>query len=88
MIVRILGEGRYDVPDAQMPAIEQRDATLVEALEAGDDDAFGSALGELIAAVRTAGTAVPPEDLATSQLVVPHEGSTLAEVRALLEEGA
>jgi len=30
MVVRILGEGRYDVPDADIPAIEQLDAQLNE----------------------------------------------------------
>ena len=28
MIVRILGEGRYEVPEADLPAIEQLDAAL------------------------------------------------------------
>ena len=40
MIVRILGEGRYDVPDADMPAIEQLDAQLTDALDRGDEAEF------------------------------------------------
>ena len=86
MIVRILGEGRYDVPDADLPAIEQLDAVLVDALERKDDAAFAGALADVIGAVRHSGTHLDHEDLRTSELVVPHEGSTLAEVAALLDE--
>jgi len=88
VIVRILGEGRYDVPEADLPAIEQLDAALVDAMERGDDAAFSGALADLIGQVRHTGALLPADDVQTSELAVPHEGSTLAEVRALLAEGA
>jgi len=88
MVVRILGEGRYDVPDADIPAIEQLDAQLADALERGDETEFASTLADLIGQVRHTGTLVAPDDLRTSSLAVPHEGSTLAEVRSLLAEEA
>jgi hypothetical protein len=86
MIVRILGEGRYEVPDADLPAIEQLDAALVDALERGDEAAFAGALADLTGEVRHTGTPVPEDDLRTSGLAVPHPGSTLGEVKALLAE--
>ncbi|HUI02489.1 MAG TPA: hypothetical protein VLZ77_03025 [Acidimicrobiales bacterium] len=86
MIVRILGEGRYEVPEGDLPAIEQLDATLVDAMERGDEAAFSGTLADLIGQVRHTGTLLPADDLRTSELAVPHEGSTLAEVRALLAE--
>lgn len=88
MIVRILGEGRYDVPDADLPAIEQLDAVLADALDRGDESAFAGALADLIGEVRHSGTRLEHDDVRTSGLVVPHEGSTVAEVQALLSEGA
>jgi hypothetical protein len=87
MIVRILGEGRYDVPDADMPAVEQLDAQLVDAMDRGDETEFSSTLADLIGQVRHTGTLLAPDDVRTSSQVVPHEGSTLEEVRALLAEG-
>ena len=87
MIVRILGEGRFDVPEGDLPAIEQLDASLVDAMERGDEAAFSGTLADLIGLVRHTGTLLPADDLQTSELAVPHEGSTLAEVRALLAEG-
>jgi hypothetical protein len=86
VIVRILGEGRYDVPEADLPAIEQLDATLVDAMDRGDEAAFSGALADLIGQVRHTGTLLPADDLQTSELAVPHEGSTLDEVRALLAQ--
>jgi hypothetical protein len=88
MIVRILGEGRYDVPEADMPAIEQLDAQLVDAMDRGDEVEFESTLADLIGQVRHTGTLVAPDDLRTSTQVVPHEGSTLEEVQKLLAEEA
>ncbi len=86
MIVRILGEGLYEVPDADIPAIEQLDEVLVDALDRGDEPAFAGALADLVGEVRHSGKKLADDHLATSEMVVPHEGSTVAEVRALLAE--
>jgi hypothetical protein len=86
VIVRILGEGRYEVPDADLQAIEQLDSRLEEAIDRGDESSFSGTLADLIAEVRNTGKLVSPDDLRTSGLAVPHEGSTLSEVRALLAE--
>jgi len=86
MIVRILGEGRFDVPEADMPAIEQLDAQLTDALDRDDEAEFTSTLADLLGEVRHCGTPLPADDLQTSGLVVPHPGSTLSEVKGLLTE--
>ncbi|HEY7948333.1 MAG TPA: hypothetical protein VID75_11715 [Acidimicrobiales bacterium] len=88
MIVRILGEGRYDVAEAEMPGIEKLDATLTDAMDKNDEAAFDATLAELISQIRRVGTHLEPDDLQTSGLVVPHEGSSLAEVKTLLSEEA
>ena len=88
MIVRILGEGHYEVPEADMPAVEQLDAELTDALDRGDDTAFASALSDLVGQIHHTGVLLPPDDLQPSGLVVPHPGSTLSEVRELLAEGS
>jgi hypothetical protein len=88
VIVRIMGEGRFEVPDAELAGIERLDAALVDALDRGDDAAFGTALAALVEAVRAHGTPLAADDFRTSALVVPHPGASLAEVQALLTEGA
>ncbi|HXQ59906.1 MAG TPA: hypothetical protein VN799_07395 [Acidimicrobiales bacterium] len=88
MIVRILGEGRYDVPAGEMAAVERLDAQLTDAMDRDDEAAFDATLAELIGEIRRVGAHLPPDDLQTSGLVVPHDGSSLAEVKTLLSEEA
>lgn len=88
MIIRVLNERQYDVPDAELDRLNSLDTHLQTAAEAGDEVAFDRALGDLLAAVRSAGSPVPDETLTTSALVLPAEGTSLAEVGALLgDEG-
>jgi hypothetical protein len=84
MIVRILGEAQYELDDSSAEDLEHLDARLNKAIEDGDEAGFGSALAELITKVRTSGTAVDPSRFVPSELTVPHEGSTVSEVRELL----
>ncbi len=88
MIVRILGEGQFDVPDAALEELNELDEALVSAVESGDTEAFNRALGELLAGVRTAATPHAGDALDSSDLILPGPDSSLAEVRALLgDEG-
>lgn len=88
MIVRILGEGRYEIPDADLPAVEEIDSVLVDAVDRSDEAAFAAALADLIGQVRHVGSRLDHDDTRTSEMVVPHEGSTLEEVKGLLAEEA
>ncbi len=85
MIVRILGEGQYELADSAASELEALDAGLNKALESGDEGDFAQVLSRLINKVRTSGTEVDPGRFVPSELTVPHEGSTLAEVRELLD---
>ena len=87
MIVRILGDGMYEVPEADLPTLERLDDQMGEAIDRVDEAAFARVLAELIGQVRHLGTSVPASDVEPpSDLVVPHEGSTLHEVKTLLEQ--
>ena len=52
MIVRILGEGQFDVPDADRATIEELGDVLTAAVDGHDEGAFTSSLAALIDAVR------------------------------------
>ncbi|MGH3913577.1 MAG: PspA-associated protein PspAA [Pseudonocardiaceae bacterium] len=84
MIVRILGEGQFDVPDTALDELNELDEALVTAIESGDSDAFARALGELLANVRTAATPHAADALDSSDLILPGPDSSLSEVQALL----
>jgi hypothetical protein len=84
MIIRILSEGQFDVPDSAVNGLNELDGSLEAAIEAGDESTFKSALSALLDGVRKAGEPVALDSLVPSALVLPHSEASLAEVRDLL----
>jgi hypothetical protein len=84
VIVRILSEGQFDVDEAHLAHIEELDEAMFAAIEGDDEEAFNKALEGVLEAVRTEGKPVDPDEILPSDLVVPHAGATLAEIRTLL----
>lgn len=87
MIVRILGDRLYELKQPDLAGIEALDSAMDAALKEGDEESFSTALSELISKVRSDSLALPDDDDRTSDLVVPHEGATLQEVRDMLDAG-
>lgn len=85
MIVRILGEGQYRLDDAHHAQLAPLDVELGDAVEKDDNARFQATLSGALALVRT-GTLVPADTLEQSDLILPHEGASLDEVRKLLTE--
>ena len=88
MIVRILGEGQYLVPDGDRGALEELDTKVAEAVDNADEAAFGPALAALSAAVRRLGGPLADDKFAPSDLVVPFPDATLTETKGLLADSA
>ena len=86
MIIRILGEGQYDVADHALDRLNELDATLEAAVETGDEAAFSSALVELLEGVRTVGVAHPADSLDESDLILPPADATIEQVRQMLND--
>ncbi|MXM62781.1 hypothetical protein GR925_04825 [Streptomyces sp. HUCO-GS316] len=84
MIMRILGEGQYDIADTHLDKLNELDAVLQSAAVSGDERAFATGLRALLDAVRALGTPLPADTLAPSDLILPDEGTSLHEVQALL----
>ncbi|MEI2641117.1 MAG: hypothetical protein U0R28_00805 [Candidatus Nanopelagicales bacterium] len=84
MIIRIMGEGQYTVPDEVVERLNELDDALDAAL--ADDQAFPSALAALLEAVREEGEPLADEELVSSDVVLPAAEATVAEVRALLTD--
>jgi hypothetical protein len=84
VIVRILTEGQWEVPEDRIDGLNELDADLEKAVEAGDDESFSQALQALLQAVRTGGSRVPDDSLVDSDLILPPSDATIEEVRDLL----
>jgi hypothetical protein len=88
VIVRIMGEGQYDLADGHVNALNHLDGQIEKAVEDGDEETFRAGLDELLAAIRVAGRQLPDDALLDSDLILPPADATLEEVRELLgDEG-
>jgi hypothetical protein len=86
MIVRIMGEGQWQLDDAHGDVLNSLDAGLESAVESGDQEAFSAALDDLLAKVRAIGTPLPDDSLEPSDAVLPAAGSAIDDVRLLLAD--
>lgn len=86
MIIRILGEGQRELADQHVPELNRLDDALAEAVNAGDESTYREALAALLHRVRDLGIPLPDQRLVPSDAILPGEGSSLTEVRALLGE--
>jgi PspA-Associated protein len=86
MIVRILGEGQLDVADSATGELNELDAALEKAVNAGDESAFRPALTALLDRVRALGSPLATDILEPSDLILPPADADLEEVRGMLTE--
>ncbi|MFZ2504111.1 MAG: hypothetical protein WAW88_15740 [Nocardioides sp.] len=86
MIVRILGEGQFDVSEAATDRLNSLDAAVEAAVEAGDEAAFSAALHQLLEAVRSAGVPHDQEALDSSDVILPPADASIDEVRDLMAD--
>ncbi len=82
MIVRISGEGQYDLADSESGPLNELESAVVAAVEAGDEPAFKQALAALLDRVRSAGNAVAEDTLEGSDLILPPADTSLQEAES------
>jgi len=86
VIVRILGEGQFKVDDAATVELNHLDTELTAAVDHNDEAAFATALAGMLTQVRAQGSPLPPDTLEPSDLILPHQDSSMDEVRKLLTD--
>jgi len=84
MIVRIHADAQYVLEDAEKAEFDRLDSAMEQAVEQNDNTAFTSALGQLIAYVRTQGEPLPEDEMKPSDVIVPSEDMTLAEAHSII----
>jgi len=86
MIVRILGEGQWDVDEGHLTELNRLDEEVEAAVESGDEATFTGTLKALLESVRTQGSRLPDDALEDSDLILPPGDATIDEVRHMLED--
>ncbi len=84
MIVRILEDGQYEVPESAAEALHRLDVELDRAMNDDDEVGFAAALAAVVNEVHAAATRLGSETIVPSDLTIPAAGSSLDEVRRLL----
>jgi hypothetical protein len=82
VIVRIAGEGQYQVPDGDKDKLNELDNTAVEAVEAGDEPRFKELWEEMLTLVCKDGNELDGDDLSSSDIILPPRDVTFAEAKA------
>jgi hypothetical protein len=81
VIVRILGEGQYTLPDEDAARLNELDNEAVAKVEAGDEVAFSELWSQMLDLVTTDGTAVDGDELMPSDVILPPRDVTFAEAQ-------
>lgn len=85
MIVRVMGDGQYDVDSEVAKGLNELDDQAAQALQAGDEDELRGLLRRMAEQVRANGARLADEDLTPSEAIVPPDDLTLEEARDLFE---
>jgi hypothetical protein len=82
VIVRIAGEGQFEVSEDVAAQLNDLDNRAVSAVEAGDEAGFQEAFGQMIELVESSGSRLPDDDLSVSDVIVPPRDISFEEARA------
>jgi hypothetical protein len=81
VIVRILGEGQYTLPDDHAARLNELDNEAVAKVEAGDESGFSELWNQMLDLVTTDGTALDGDELTASDVILPPRDVTFAEAQ-------
>jgi len=79
MIVRISGEGQFQLADTVRERVNELDNAAVAAVDAGDEAGFHTSFDQLLAMIRTDGERLPADDLHPSDVILPPADLSFAE---------
>jgi hypothetical protein len=79
MIVRISGEGQYELPDEDADRLNELDNSAVTAVEQGDEDSFHELWQQMLELVERDGKALNDDELVESDVILPPRDISFAE---------
>ena len=79
MIVRISGEGQYELPDGDADRLNELDNRAVNAVEQGDETGFKELWSQMLEIVASDGNALDEEELVESDVILPPRDITFDE---------
>jgi PspAA-like protein len=86
VIVRLMGEGQYEVDEEVAKGLNDLDEQAGEAVEQGNEEKLRELLQRMAEAVRTNGARLPDDDISPSEGIVPPDDLSLEEARRLFDD--
>jgi hypothetical protein len=81
MIVRIAGEGQFQLPDGDAERLNELDNRAVNAVESGDENGFRELWHQMLELVKSDGSALDGDELVESDVILPPRDITFEEAR-------
>jgi hypothetical protein len=81
VIVRISGEGQFNLPDEDAERLNELDNRAVSAVEEGDETGFAELWSQMLEIVANDGNAVNNDELVESDVILPPRDITFEEAR-------
>ncbi len=82
MIVRISGEGQFNLPDEDAGRLNELDNRAVSAVESGDETGFRELWNQMLELVAADGNALDDDELVESDVILPPRDISFAEAQA------
>jgi len=81
VIVRIAGEGQFQLPDEDRERLNELDNRAVSAVEQGDEAGFRELWSQMLELVGADGNALGEDELEESEVILPPRDVTFAEAQ-------
>ena len=81
MIVRISGEGQFELPDENADRLNELDNRAVAAVEQGDETGFRELWSQMLELVASDGNTLDDEELTDSDVILPPRDISFAEAK-------
>jgi hypothetical protein len=82
VIVRISGEGQFELPDSHAERLNELDNRAVSAVEEGDETGFRELWTQMLELVQTDGKVLDDDELVESDVILPPADISFDEARA------
>jgi hypothetical protein len=81
VIVRISGEGQFNLPDEDADRLNELDNRAVSAVEQGDETGFKELWSQMLEIVASDGNAVNDDELVESDVILPPRDISFEEAK-------
>jgi len=83
MIVRLMGEGQYELEKKHIDEVNKIDNNIVKIINKGDEEVFRSEFKKLSEYVRKNGKRISDEVIKPSEIIIPPYDLTLDEAKRI-----